>query len=198
MAEYANKHGRKPGRGIRPWLLIPKVLSVAALFGGFLAASVLLHTHHPTTHAQWADLIENVGTLFQRLIVPAVFCVIAFGLLLLLQHWRVFLTMRWMRVKLLLLLLALPPLHLTGRWLIGQARLALDANDLDRVATLMARFTLTADLAVLALVIVIWIGRHKPRLGQSPKPGRKPRTDVPADNPPPMRPRGLPRRDETY
>lgn len=169
MADYVNKHGRKPGRGLRPWLLIPKVLSVAALFGGFLAASVLLHTHHPTTHAQWADLIESVGTLFTRLIVPAVFCVVILGILLLLQHWRVFLAQRWMQLKLLLLLLAVPPLHLTGRWLIGQARLALADGDLDRVAELMGRFTLTADLAIAALGLVMVIGRHKPRLGKPPR-----------------------------
>ncbi len=169
MTDYINKHGRKPGRGLRPWLLIPKLLSVAALFGGFLAASVLLHTREPATDAQWAELIETVGVLFRRLIVPAVFCVVIFGVLLLVQHWRVFLAMRWMRLKLLLLLLALPPLHLTGRWLIGEARLALAAGDLERVAELMGRFTLTADLAVAALALVMVIGRHKPRLGQTPR-----------------------------
>lgn len=180
MADYANKHGRRPGRGLRPWLLIPKVLCVAALFGGFLAASVLLHTHHPTTHAQWADLIESVSTLFLRLIVPAVFCVVILGVLLLVQHWRVFLAMRWVRLKLMLLLLALPPLHLTGRWLIGEARLALAEGDLDRVAELMGRFTLTADLAIVALAVVMVIGRHKPRLGQPSRPrsaGDKPAAD---------------------
>lgn len=186
MADYANKHGRKPGRGLRPWLLIPKVLSVAALFGGFLAASVLLHTHHPTTHAQWADLIESVGTLFTGLIVPAVFCVVILGILLLLQHWRTFLAQRWMRLKLLLLLLALPPLHLTGRWLIGEARLALAEGNLDRVAELMSRFTLTADLAIAALVVVIVIGRHKPRLGRKPRP--RPASDTGAPARPPRLP----------
>lgn len=169
MTEYVNKHGRKPGRGLRPWLLIPKLLSVAALFGGFLAVSVLLHTRDPATDVQWAELIESVGALFRRLIVPAVFCVVIFGVLLLVQHWRVFLAMRWMRLKLLLLLLALPPLHLTGRWLIGEARLALAAGDLERVAELMGRFTLTADLAVAALAMVMVIGRHKPRLGRPPR-----------------------------
>jgi len=168
MTAYKNNHGRRPGRGIRPWLLIPKVLSVAALFGGFLSAAVLLHTSDPQTHEQWAHLIETVSTLFRRLIVPAVLCVILFGVLLLWQHWRVFLTLRWVRVKLALLLVTLPPLHLTGRWLIGHARQALDDGQLDRVAELMGRFTLTVDLAVLAVIVVVVIGRHKPRLGQKP------------------------------
>lgn len=168
MCAYENKLGRRPGRGLRPWLLIPKVLSVGALFGGFLAVSILLHSSDPQTHEQWAELVETVGLLFRRLIVPAVLCVLLFGVLLLIQHFRVFLTMRWVRVKLTLLLLSLPPLHLTGRWLIDHARRALADGQLDEVARLMDRFTFTADLALLAVGLVIVIGRHKPRLGQPP------------------------------
>lgn len=169
MSAYKNKHGRRPGRGLRPWLLIPKVLSVGALLGGFLAASVLLHTNNPTTHSQWETLISTVSTLFLRLIVPAVLCVVLFGVLLFFQHPKVFLKTRWFQVKTALLILLLPPLHLTGRGLIHKARHALSADDLDRVAELMSYFTITADLAVLALVIVVVIGRLKPRLGQRPK-----------------------------
>jgi uncharacterized membrane protein len=169
MKTHTNKYGRRPGRGLRPWVLIPKVLSVAALFGGFLSACVLLHTSRPQTHEQWGHLIESVGVLFRYLIVPAVLCVILFGILLLLMHFRAFLSMRWVWLKLSLLLVTLPPLHLAGRWLIGQARLALEAGDLQRVAELMGQFTLTADLAVLVLVVVVVVGRHKPRLGQRPK-----------------------------
>ncbi len=169
MSAYKNKHGRRPGRGIRPWLLVPKVLSVGALLGGFLAAAVLLHASQPTTHEQWATLISTISTLFLCLIVPAVICVILLGVLLFLQHPKVFLKMRWFQVKAVLLVLLLPPLHLTGRGLIDEARLALAVDDLARVADLMRYFTITADLAVLALVIMVTIGRLKPRLGQRPK-----------------------------
>jgi uncharacterized membrane protein len=169
MTDYINKHGRRPGRGIRPWLLIPKILSVGALFGGFLAASALLHASAPQTHEQWAHVIATTSTLFLRLIVPAVFCVILFGVLLFFQHPKQFMKMRWFQVKVVLLIVALPPLHLTGRWLIHHAREALEVGDLVRVAELMGRFLLTADLAVLAVIVVIVIGRHKPRFGQRPK-----------------------------
>ncbi len=169
MTGHKNKHGRRPGRGIRPWLLIPKILSIGALFGGFLAAAVLLHADAPQTHTQWTDLIATISTLFLRLIVPAVMCVILFGVLLFLQHPKTFLKMRWFRVKVVLLVLTLTPLHLTGRWLIDHARLALESEDLGRVSELMGRFTFTVDMAVLAIVVVIVIGRHKPRLGQRPK-----------------------------
>jgi len=169
MPTHINKHGRRPGRGLRPWVLIPKILAVGALFGGFLAAAVILHSNQPKTLDQWDTLIETISTVFTHLIVPAVLCVILFGILLFLMHWRAFLSMRWFQVKAVLLLVSLAPLHFAGRWLIGQARFALEAGDLDRVALLMHRFTLTVDLAVLALIVVIVIGRHKPRLGQRPK-----------------------------
>lgn len=174
MSGYKNKHGRRPGRGARPWLLIPKVLSVGALLGGFMGAAVLLHTNSPTNHEQWAQLIGTVSTLFTKLIVPAVLCVVVFGLLLFLLHPKVFMKMRWFQVKVVLLILTIPPLHLTGRWLIEHARQALAADDLQRVSELMSRFTWTVDLAVLALCIVIAIGRQKPRLWQRPKPYVKP------------------------
>lgn len=179
MRSYTNKHGRRPGRGLRPWVLIPKVLAVGALFGGFLSVSVLMHTHPPKTLEQWDTLIEMVGTLFTRLIVPAVLCVVGLGILLLWMHWRAFLGMRWVCLKLVLLGVALPSLHLTGRWLIGQARLASQAGELDRVAALMGRFGLTIDLAVAALVVVIVIGRHKPRLGQRPRTVAEQRAKTP-------------------
>lgn len=169
MTTFTNKHGRKPGRGLRPWVLIPKILSVGAVFGGFLAVAALLHSSDPQTPEQWHSLIRSVEVLFLRLIVPAVFCVLTFGFLLLLMHWRAFLAMRWIWTKFVLLILALPPLHLTGRWLIGQARLALEAGDLERVSSVMGNFTLTVDLAVLAVALVAGFSRHKPRLGQRPK-----------------------------
>ncbi len=167
---------------MRPFVLIPKLLSVAALFGGFLAASVLMHTSDPQTLDQWASLIDSIHALFTRLIVPAVFSVIVFGLLLLGMHWRAFLAMRWVKVKLITLVVVLPPLHLTGRSLIGQARIALAQGELDRVAELMGRFTLTLDLAVLAVALVIGFSRHKPRLGQRPKTLAEQRAKHPDQN----------------
>ena len=37
---YTNIFGRKPGRGVRPWLLIPKVIAVATFVGGYVATIV--------------------------------------------------------------------------------------------------------------------------------------------------------------
>lgn len=178
MPSYTNKHGRRPGRGLRPFILIPKILSVGALFGGFLAVAVLLNASNPQTLEQWRHLDDSVNILFTHLIVPAVFCVIGFGLILLWMHWRALLAMRWVKVKLVLLILVLPPLHLTGRYLTGQLDIALQQGNLDRVAMLMGRFTLTIDLAVLAVALVIGFSRHKPRLGQRPKTVAEQRRDT--------------------
>ena len=41
MANYTNIHGRRGGRGWRPYLLIPKYLAIGANFGGLLAAMII-------------------------------------------------------------------------------------------------------------------------------------------------------------
>ncbi len=168
MAGYKNQHGRRPGRGIRPWILIPKVIAIAALFGGFLASAVILHNTDPQSLEQWGQLIQTISTVFRLLIVPAALAVIVLGALLLLQHPRVFLKMRWVRLKLALLVMTLPALHLWARSLFGQAREALQMDQLDRVAALMGRFSFVVDLAVAAVVVVIVLARLKPRLGEKP------------------------------
>jgi uncharacterized membrane protein len=173
MSVKKNIHGRRPGRGIRPWLLIPKVLAVASLLGGFVSAATILHTADPQTPQQWTQLIQTVSHLFTRLIVPAVLIVIVLGLALLLQHPRVFLTRRWLQLKLLLLAVALPPLHLTARGMLNQARQALASGQMELTAEHMGRFTMVLDLAVAAVTAVVCIGRLKPRLGQKPKPRKQ-------------------------
>lgn len=94
MVEHRNRHGRKPGRGLRPWLLIPKILSVAVVLGAFVAVAVLMHTRTAQNLEQWIALIDMVITLFRYVIVPGVISILLFGLLLLIQHRRVFLRMR--------------------------------------------------------------------------------------------------------
>lgn len=42
---YQNIHGRRPGRGLRPWLLIPKVLAVGLLWGSLVSVTVLWCYH---------------------------------------------------------------------------------------------------------------------------------------------------------
>ncbi len=164
MTEHHNQHGRKPGRGLRPWLLIPKILAVAVVFGGFVAVAVLLHTRATDNLDQWKSLIDAVRRIFRFAIVPGVLLIVLLGVLLLLQHPRVFLRMRWMQLK-IVLILGLPVLHLRARTLLHDIVAELDSGRTQHLEAHMAAFTLTCDVTILLLALLIFFGRYKPRLG---------------------------------
>lgn len=166
MTFHPNRQGRQPGRGLRPWLLIPKVLSLGLLFGGMTSAAVLVHTAQPTTPGDWQSLVDNVGTIFIWLIVPAVLATLFFGLLLLLMHPRVFLGRRWLQVKLVVLAISLPVLHLSGRHTLHDMRRHLSEGSIEELGPLLWNLTCIMDAAVIFVAAAIVIGRHKPRLGQ--------------------------------
>lgn len=147
MSEYRNRYGRQWGRGWRPYALVAKVLAVVAFGGGLLAVSVLLHTQPDTPQR-----LDAVRTLFHWLVIPGSTAAVLFGLLLLAPHAAILLRMRWLRVKLLFVVIGLPAAHAT-------AYLAFrDGNP--------ARLALVADATLLLLVALVALGRQKPRLGQ--------------------------------
>ncbi|MCC7406554.1 MAG: hypothetical protein IT442_00675 [Phycisphaeraceae bacterium] len=156
-APTANLHGRKPGRGIRPWLLIPKVLSFATLLGGLIAALGIALSARQDDPASAQQAARTIAVIVHWTIIPGGAGAFLFGLLLLLQHPAVFLRLRWLQLK-LVLLPALILLHLYTRHL--------NKSLPDHPADLTAlRGMLLA--AVLLTALIIFLGRHKPRLTQN-------------------------------
>lgn len=162
-----NIQGRKGGRGIRPWLLIPKVLAVAVYLGG-LAAVAMIWWFSDVAGARFDDprrkiVLELISLLMTRLVVPALLLAIILGVVLLLQHPREFLRMRWLRIKLLALIVLIPAAHLYCR----AQFLTLKDHALDPAehASAGARFTIGLMLSVSAFAIVVAMARLKPRLG---------------------------------
>ena len=104
-----NIHGRTGGRGIRPFLLIPKILGFVTFVGGFCAVLALWLSSDFTSldlqDPRRTMVLHQVSHILVYLIVPAATVTIVFGVLLLLQHPRVFLSRRWMQVKLIALLI---------------------------------------------------------------------------------------------
>lgn len=164
MAEYRNIHGRKGGRGLRPWLLIPKVVAVALIIGGL--AAVLVLDQATRSLAMTTDQVRLVGRLigllFKYQIVPATILALVLGLLLLLQHPRQFLRMRWLIVKLLLVAVTVPAAHILLRSQVQRMQESPPAQVGPCVAGILGGF-----LAILLL------GRLKPRLGQKIRPSEK-------------------------
>ncbi len=151
---------RQGGRGLRPALLLPKMLAVGLLLGS-LAGGVVLAAALPqaadANQRRWTLLL--LQRLFDWLIIPSSAAAVLFGALLFFQHPRVFWRLRWLRVKLLLVALALPGAHL---YLSHQ--MASQLND----GNARGRGLLWGLAAMLAAAILIAvIGRHKPRFGQN-------------------------------
>jgi uncharacterized membrane protein len=172
----ANRYGRKGGRGIRPWLLVPKIIAVAFYIGGLMAVTFIwiggdyasLGPADP--RREW--LLNLVGRLMVYLVVPSLLVAIVCGVLLLLQHTRVFLRMRWLRVKLLLLLILIPAGHF---WCRAQTVALRQPAATAAVQSIAARnLTLGLIGTLLGSVGVVAIGRVKPRLGQKYTPVQPP------------------------
>lgn len=164
---YINQFGRKPGRGIRPWLLIPKIFGLVVYVGGFCAVLALWissdFTSLPLDDPRRALVLHQVSSILVYLIVPAALMTILFGILLLLQHPAVFLGRRWMQVKLLALLIVVPSCHFYAR---AQYTLLKSTADKQVSDAASARFQSATLAAIVGSAAVIVIGRLKPRLGQ--------------------------------
>ena len=158
MAAYKNIHARQWGRGIRPWLLLPKCLFVALLLGGLFALMLLAAASTLANSAEQSQFAWSlIRTVFRYQVIPATIGDVLLGVLLLAQHRREFIRMHWLQVKLTLVFFAVPGLHI---WLsVGVVSQSV-ANNSPR-GLLPALIT---AMAIFALIAVL--GRLKPRLWQ--------------------------------
>lgn len=168
MSGPVNQHGRKWGRGLRPWLLIPKVLCVAAGFGGTLAAGVCLATIKPGHSQGQIVLIATIARrIIDGLVIPSLVLTVMLSVGLLAMHGLYMVRMRWLGVK-LLLVIGLMPWPLLGarsqmRWLVRADPMVHSAYPAGGVTLGL----LNVAGALLLWIAIIWLGRHKPRLGQN-------------------------------
>lgn len=147
---------RRGGRGLRPWLLIPKLLCVCVALGALVTGTVIW-VMLGAARADWLFAIEYI--IFARVMVPALVGAIFFGVLLFLQHPRIFIRMRWLQTKLATAAIFLPVLHV---WVTSQFFALSRANSKADSATLIT----TLGIAIVTFVVLIVLGRQKLRLGQ--------------------------------
>ena len=148
---------RRGGRGLRPWILMPKVICVCVALGS-LVTGVALWLTEPSPGS--AGLMEIEHRIFSQIMVPAILGAIFFGLLLFLQHPRVFFRLRWLQIKLVVVAIFLPVVHV---WVSSQL---LKLSNLDTKGN-NATFVTWLYIAVITLLLLIVLGRQKPRLGQN-------------------------------
>lgn len=159
---------RKPRarRAGPPWYLLPKLVLVAVLLGGFVCVLILILASPRQDLAQWQALLDVLGTLFRWVIVPASFGVVVFSLLLFAKMRRWFLARRWAQVKLVLLVVTLPASHLAARGIFGAMRREVAEPAPEGLTGLLSLFTALVVATIAVLVVTIWLARFKPRLGQ--------------------------------
>ncbi len=165
---YVNRFGRKQSRGIRPWLLLPKVLSVAAAVGGMAATFAVWMINDPGTLPAGDPRIEwtcrTVSILLRGLVIPALLAAIGFGVGLTMQHPGILLGRRWLQAKLVLLILFTPAAHFyLSAQLNAVRRISALGGDLSAPAR---GFSIGLALTLALLCLLALLGRHKPRLGQ--------------------------------
>jgi len=153
---YENTFGRRPGRGIRPWLLVPKLLAVTIYFGGLVTTLFLW----ATSSAISLELIAHTSRMFIFLIVPALLVAIGLGIALAMQNGAVLLKRRWLRAKLIILAIMIPTAHL---YLSNKLASVRDDPQHPR-----SGFIAGLLLTIAASAIVIILARLKPRLRQNP------------------------------
>ncbi|MHC4994777.1 MAG: hypothetical protein ACYTGQ_06935 [Planctomycetota bacterium] len=158
MGDVKNQYGRKGGRGIRPWLLIPKVLAVGCVVGGLVAMGVV---------SCWDDnnAVVLVGLILERVVGPGVTVAIVFGVGLFRQHAVVFWRMRWLRIKMFLVIVFL------GSLLFLWDHVQVVAGG-DQEALSALRWNLVVSIGMAVALVIL--GRMKPRLGMEvAKPGER-------------------------
>jgi uncharacterized membrane protein len=164
-----NMYGRRGGRGVRPWLLVPKVVAIALYVGGLAAVTFIWVGSRYNAMApddarrQW--VLNLVGRMMVFFVVPALLIAMVLGVLLLLQHPRVYLRMRWLRVKLLLLLIVIPFGHFWCRTQTLKLRDAGTSIEARNVAA--SRLSMGLIGTLIGSIGVVVIGRSRPRLGQN-------------------------------
>ncbi len=178
MTEYVNIHGRRRGRGIRPWLLIAKITGLVLTLGGLASAAAAgILGPRPTDREGWILLREAMHSAFVPCVVGGTFLTIFAGITLWLQMPRAFLRMRWLKLKLVLIAVLIVPLHFIARLQVMDFDEMVQTASMEELATVWDRLAVALLIGFVFLLLIASIGRIKPRLGQSYTPAQKPETD---------------------
>ena len=165
---YPNVHGRRGGRGLRPILIVLKLICVAAFVGGLIVLlAAVIAAPPPASPEDWQQRADLISRTFRRAIVPGVTGAEIAGILLFSSIWRTLLRMRWFQVKIVLVAVCMPALHLFMSGRSEKLHAILSATADPASAAEVHGHLLTGAVFALGLGIVLLVlGRIKPRLGQ--------------------------------
>ncbi|HSW46592.1 MAG TPA: hypothetical protein VLM89_13590, partial [Phycisphaerae bacterium] len=167
--EYVNVHGRKGGRGSRPYFLVFKLVCVAGFLGGLMALlAVTAGRPVPVSQAQWQERADLISRVFRWVIIPGVTGAEIAGVILLVSIWRALIRMRWFVVKIILVLVCMPAFHLILSTRSERLQAIVAAGtDLPAAAEIHSQMLAGSATALVVGLVLLILGRIKPRLGQS-------------------------------
>jgi hypothetical protein len=159
---------RVAGRGIRPWLLTPKLLGVAVFLGGLTALACYCLLIQPPIEdvAAWVVIRRSIATIFWPCVFGGLALTLLAGLALFMQMPGIFWRQRWLKVKLIALAVLIPACHLWARSHIMAFDAALAEG---RLADLPHHLRMTGWVFAISTGLffgIVVIGRVKPRFRQ--------------------------------
>ena len=158
---------RRPGRGARPWLILVKFVGLIGIFGGLASlAAIGLLGPVPESPEGWRLLRGLMRAIFWPCVFGGILVTITAGICLWLHHPVEFSRRRWFRLKVGLLAVCVPSLHLMARGRVEAFYDAIDDGNMEVLAGMWRDVTRAWVVAFVVLFLVAMIGRVKPRLGQ--------------------------------
>ena len=166
--DYVNVYGRKGGRGGRPYLIVLKLICVAGFLGGLMTLLALtLVGETPASQQEWQVRADLISTAYRWVIIPGVTGAEIAGLILLASVWRVLIRMRWLIVKAVVVLVCMPSFHLILSDRSEDLHAVVSAGaDLPAAAAIHTQMQAGAAAALAVGIVILILGRIKPRLGQ--------------------------------
>lgn len=173
--EPRNIHGRRWGRGFRPYLIVAKLLCVIAYVGGLGALLVVgFAPGIPGDLEGWRQLAGTVHRAYAWLIVPGFLGAMAAGVLLTSSMVQAMVRMRWFQVKIFLLVAGAPALHVFLRSRLASFRSLVDeGGNVPAMVSVFGQLLAGTVVGLLFGVVLLVLGRVKPRLGQVYGPGSR-------------------------
>lgn len=149
-------------------LKISRFLGMLGFLGGLAAlGSMWAFGSPPRTQPQWELFIGLMRPVFFSCVFMGIVILAFAGTMSWWRHRRKLHRSRWFRVMIVLLLIAVPTLHLSARSIAMQLYAAVDANHLDDAARLWNQLGKYFAIGFIVMLAISAIGILKPTLGQS-------------------------------
>ena len=150
-------------------LKVFRYLGMLGFLGGLAALSAIwAFGPAPKNIDQWRVLIGAARAVFYACMFSGIIILVIAGSLSWWRRRRELHPARWFRFMIILLIIAIPTLHLSARSVALKLYAAIDAGDLIQTARLWNKLGLLYFIALLALITIAALGILKPRLGSAP------------------------------